>query len=105
MTLSTRQLAVLRLRAEGHTGPQIAAALHLAVSTVAYHERVICHRLAATNLTHAVHLAYQVGILRRERHGDHAGFAAHQRRGEPPCDLCVAGEREYRAGRRRKTAA
>jgi DNA-binding CsgD family transcriptional regulator len=106
-TFSDRQLAILRLRADGHSGPQIAAKLNIAVSTVDYHERVICHRLDAVNITNAVHLAWQAGILRRERHGDHAGYAAHLYRGEGPCDLCKAGERAYRNERRnsRKEAA
>jgi hypothetical protein len=53
-------------------------------------------------LVHAVHLAYQAGLLRRERHGDHAGFAAHRYRDEEPCDECWAGERAYRAERRQR---
>jgi DNA-binding CsgD family transcriptional regulator len=96
--LSDRQMRVLRLRAEGLSGPQIAAALHLAVSTVAYHERVLVHVLRARNLTHAVHLAHCAHLLHPERHGDHAGYAAHLRRGEDPqeCESCAAGERTYR---------
>ncbi|MHC3450816.1 helix-turn-helix domain-containing protein [Streptomyces prasinus] len=106
-TLSDRQLAILRLRADGYSGPQIAARLCIAVSTVDYHERVICHRLDAVNITNAVHRAHLAGILRRERHGDHAGYAAHVYRGEDPCDACKTGERAYRNGRRqqRKAAA
>jgi hypothetical protein len=60
-------------------------------------------KLGATNAPHAVHLAYQAGIFRRERHGDHAGFTAHIRRGEDPwaCTQgCPEGERTYRAERR-----
>ncbi|MGW1160399.1 hypothetical protein ACWD48_19705 [Streptomyces sp. NPDC002519] len=41
---------------------------------------------------------------RRERHGDHAGYAAHIYRREDPCDLCKAGEREYRNNRRKHAA-
>lgn len=95
-SLSDRQQKILRLRAEGFSGPQIAAALCCAVSTVDYHERVIAHALNARNITHAVHLAWQAGVFRRERHGDHAGYTAHLRRDEQPCDECRAGERDYR---------
>ena len=98
--LSDRQQAILKLRAEGLSGPQIAAQLSCAVSTVDYHERVVLHTLQARNMTHAVHLAWETGLLSRERHGDHAGYTAHLRRGEDPCDQCRAGERDYRAGRR-----
>ena len=98
--LSDRQQRILRLRAEGLTGPQIARAENLAISTVDHHERVIVHVLRAVNITNAVHLAYQAGILRRERHGDHAGYTAHIRRHETPCDDCARGEIAYRAARR-----
>ncbi|MET9950202.1 LuxR C-terminal-related transcriptional regulator [Streptomyces sp. NPDC006339] len=100
--LTARQEKVLQLRAEGFSGPQIAAALHLAVATVSYHETVIVHRLNARNITHAVFLACRSGILdgRPQRHGDHAGYQAHIRRGEDPklCPPCWAGERAYRNG-------
>jgi hypothetical protein len=60
------------------------------------------------NITHAVLLACQAGLLdgKPRRHGDHAGFAAHQYRGEEPCEACWAGERAYRRDRKaaRKTA-
>ncbi|MFF0166763.1 response regulator transcription factor [Streptomyces prasinus] len=104
-TLSDRQLAILRLRADGYSGPQIAAKLTIAVSTVDYHERVICHRLEAVNITNAVDRAYQAGIFRRERHGDHAGYAAHLYRGEDPCDACKTGERAYRNNLRQQREA
>ncbi|MYU20785.1 helix-turn-helix transcriptional regulator [Streptomyces sp. SID8352] len=100
--LSDRQQAILRLRADGLSGPQIANRLHIAVSTVDYHERAICHTLRAVNISNAIHLAWQNGLLRKERHGDHAGFAAHIRRGETPCDLCKAGESTYRRAQRRQ---
>lgn len=62
-------------------------------------ERVL-RKLNARDMAHAVFIACRLGLLdgRRQRHGDHAGFAAHQRRGEDPwqCELCAAGERTYR---------
>lgn len=102
--LSTRQIQILRLRAEGLSGPQIARTVGLAVSTVDWHERVITTRLGARNITNAVLLACRAGILdgRPQRHGDHAGYEAHRRRGEDPtqCEPCRIGEREYRNAQR-----
>jgi hypothetical protein len=76
--------------------------------------RRVLSKLEAEDLPHAVFLACRAGILdgRPERHGDHAGFAAHVRRGEDPwaCDKgCPEGERAYRreqkAARRAAKAA
>lgn len=103
--LSDRQLSVLRLAAEGFSRREIADRLLLGEGTVDYHERAIIAALGARNLRNAVHLAWMAGVLRRgrvprDRHGDHAGFRLHERRGERPCDACAAGEREYRRGLR-----
>ncbi|MFH9426022.1 response regulator transcription factor [Streptomyces sp. NPDC017529] len=100
--LSARQMEVLRHAAAGASIPQTARAMHLAVGTVHYHQQVIVTALRARNITNAILLACQVGLLdgRPQRHGDHAGFAAHFRRGEEPCSSCVAGEKAYRAGLR-----
>ena len=55
-------------------------------------------KLGAQTTAQAVLLACQAGILdgRPRRHGDHAGYEAHRRRGEVICDLCRAGERAHR---------
>lgn len=103
--LSERQMAVLRHAADGASIPETATALHLAVGTVHYHQQVICTRLRARNIRHAVHLAHLLGLLgaRQESHGDHAGYARHVYRGEDPraCPLgCWEGEQEYQAERR-----
>lgn len=104
--LSDRQHTVLRLRAEGFRRIDIASAMHLAVGSVDYHERVIVAAFNARNITHAVYLACRAGILdgRPQRHGDHAGYEAHIRRGEDPKQCqhgCPEGERTYRAEQRR----
>lgn len=103
--LSARQLSVLRLAAEGFSRQEIADRLLLGEGTVDYHERAVIAAFGARNLRNAVHLAWMAGVLRRgrvlrDRHGDHAGFRLHERRGERPCDACAAGEREYRRGLR-----
>lgn len=102
--LSDRQRAILTHRAEGLSGPQIAQLLHIAIGTLAYHEQVIVTRLGARNITHAILLGCQAGLLdgRPRRHGDHAGYAAHASRGEQPCDACKTGERTYRNEQRNR---
>ncbi|WP_370269376.1 hypothetical protein [Streptomyces sp. V4I8] len=74
----------------------------MAPSSVGKLHTEIFRKLGAKSMPHAVHLAYQTGILRRERHGDHAGYAAHVYRGEDPCDRCKAGEKTYRTERRQQ---
>ena len=109
--LTPRQTDVLQLAAQGQTYHQIGRALGITRNTVDVLMRQICKRLQAQNLPHAVLLGCRAGILdgKPRRHGDHAGYNAHKYRGEDPCDLCVAGERKYRAeqqrNRRKETAA
>jgi DNA-binding CsgD family transcriptional regulator len=105
--LSALETSVLRHAAEGRT---IEATAHLLDSTMpavqdARHR--LMGKLGANSMSHAVHLAWQSGIFRRERHGDHAGFVAHTRRGETPCEACKSAERAYRNQLRttRKAAA
>ena len=103
--LSDLDVAVLRHAAEGRTIEATARLLGTSMPAVQDTRHRLMGKLGAKSLAHAVHLAYQAGILRRERHGDHAGFAAHVYRGEDPwaCDQgCPEGERAYRADRRRK---
>lgn len=62
-TLTPRQLEILRLSAEGFSGPQIAVRLHVTVATVNEHRTRIRNRLGASTAAHAVAIAYQRGIL------------------------------------------
>lgn len=103
--LTTRETEVLRRVAEGATYGQLAQEWGIAEVTV----RVYGHRarraLGAATLAHAVLLACQAGLVdgRPRRHGDHAGFAAHEQRGEDPkaCPFgCWEVELAYRAGLR-----
>jgi DNA-binding CsgD family transcriptional regulator len=108
--LTDNELEVLRRAAAGQTYATIAAELGYQEKSVSKMALRLARKLGATNITNAVHLAHVAGILRRERHGDHAGFTAHVRRGEDPwaCQQgCPEGERAYRAERRqqRKEAA
>lgn len=109
--LTDRQVTVLRLASEGFTQRQIAHQIGIAEKSVSYLVSEVLVRLGAENITHAVLLGCRAGILdgRPQRHGDHAGFAAHERRGEDPwaCTSCAEGERAYRRALRaaRRAAA
>ncbi|MFC5202100.1 response regulator transcription factor [Streptomyces kaempferi] len=100
--LVTREVQILKAIADGGTYTEIAADLQLAHASVKNYAHSAIKKLGARSQAHAVHLAWESGLFRRERHGDHAGFAAHRYRDEEPCDDCWAGERAYRAGRRQK---
>lgn len=103
-SLTPRQGEVLRLASNGRSYFEIGRAMGIAEKTVSSFMTQIFQRLGARNLPHAVLLGCQAGLLdgRPQRHGDHAGFAAHERRGEDPwgCTACAEGERAYRRGRR-----
>ena len=102
--LSDRELHVLQRAAKGEIYDRIAADWGVTGRTVKQIASKMFAKLGARSMPHAVFLACRSGLLdgRPQRHGDHAGFAAHRYRGEEPCDACRAGEREYRAQQRRR---
>lgn len=63
VTLSARQLDVLRLVAVGANASQIAAELSISEATVRTHVKNILERLGAHNRAHAVALAMTQGLL------------------------------------------
>ncbi|MFF4644928.1 response regulator transcription factor [Streptomyces sp. NPDC001389] len=95
--LTDRQLAVLELAADGLTYREIARRLGIGPAAVANRAEHATRNLGARTIAHAVLLACRAGLLdgRPQRHGDHAGYEAHRRRGEQPCDACREGEREH----------
>lgn len=101
--LTDRELAVLRGIAEGDTYEVLSRRLQIGYKSTRNVGIRVMQKLGARSITHAVLLACRAGILdgRPQRHGDHAGYVAHVRRGEDPkdCPPCWAGEREYRNGR------
>lgn len=99
-TLTNLETLVLRSAAEGLTIKATARKLGKSPPAVQDARHRLMGKLGATSLVNAVHLAYQAGIFRRQRHGDHAGYVAHTRRHEPPCDACVQGELDYQRQRR-----
>ena len=109
VSLTERDIELLRRVANGATYIQLAREWHLAEITVRWAGSKVLKKLGANHITHAVFLACQAGLLdgKPRRHGDHAGFAAHLRRGEEPCESCWDGERAYRREKKgaRKTAA
>ncbi|MFD3535330.1 response regulator transcription factor [Streptomyces sp. NPDC058664] len=96
--LSSHQLAILRLIADGYTCAEIATRLVITPKGATSAIRRLRAKLGARSAAHAVLIACQAGILdgRPRRHGDHAGYEAHRRRGEAICDLCREGERAHR---------
>jgi DNA-binding CsgD family transcriptional regulator len=54
---------ILKLTAQGHTGPDIAQTLHLSLSTVRFHCGKITSILGVRSRTGAVGEAYRLGIL------------------------------------------
>lgn len=61
--LADRQLQVLKLFAEGYSYKDIAGELNVSSSTVQAVKNAIIHKLAATNITHAVVKAIKLGVL------------------------------------------
>ncbi|MFF3620020.1 response regulator transcription factor [Streptomyces sp. NPDC002467] len=99
--LGPRELEILQLTSQGFSYGEAARRVQPAVSenTAKAHMQRVLTKLGANNAPHAVFLACQAGLLdgQRRRHGDHAGYEAHRRRGEDPCEACRAGEREHRS--------
>ncbi|MGW3321097.1 response regulator transcription factor [Streptomyces virginiae] len=101
--LDPRERRVLELSAAGYTYERIAHELDIRRPSVAKLASQLLRSLGARSMPQAVLIACRAGILdgrRQQRHGDHAGFAAHKYRGEEPCDACWEGERAYRAAQR-----
>lgn len=101
-SLTDREMELLTRVAHGESYPQIARDWVVEQITVRTTGVRVMRKLGANTITHAVFAACQAGILdgRPQRHGDHAGYVAHTRRGETPCDACKQGESEYKAARR-----
>lgn len=61
--LTSRELEILRLIADGRTNPEIAATLFLAVGTVKKHTNNLFGKLSASNRTQAVKRGRDLGLL------------------------------------------
>ena len=62
-SLSGRQVEILCKVAEGMSNKEIAAQLHVSDQTIKNHMTNILHRLYANDRTHAVVLAFRLGLL------------------------------------------
>lgn len=62
--LTERQLAVLRLIAQGNSNGEMARVLGVSPNTIRSHILAILAKLGARNREHAVHLAHRDGLLR-----------------------------------------
>lgn len=102
--VTPHQLTALNLASTGHTHKEIARELGIDEKSIGKLMTEIFRKLGARSMPHAVLLACRAGLLdgKPQRHGDHAGFAAHRYRDEEPCDDCWAGERAYRAEQRQR---
>ncbi|MET0416027.1 MAG: helix-turn-helix transcriptional regulator [Actinoplanes sp.] len=63
VVLSDRQRQILYLVADGLTGPAIGRRLHLHHGSVRRHMAAVIELLGANNRTHAVAVAFRVGVL------------------------------------------
>lgn len=61
--LSPRELEVLGLVAQGHSNPEIAAALFIGEATVKTHLQHVFEKLGVTDRTRAVTKAHELGLL------------------------------------------
>ncbi|GAA3384410.1 response regulator transcription factor [Streptomyces racemochromogenes] len=105
--LSDLEATVLRLAAEGHSYPAIGRILGRSTAAVQDSRQRAIIKLGAASSAHAVLIACRAGLIdgRPQRHGDHAGYEAHRRRGEQPCDACRMGERAHRQRQRDAASA
>lgn len=63
MRLSDREKEVLALAAEGFTSKEIGKKLFVEETTIKRHRNRIIKKMKVRNITHAVAIAFQTGIL------------------------------------------
>jgi DNA-binding CsgD family transcriptional regulator len=61
--LSPREARILALLCDGLETPQIATRFHISENTVKSYKARLYEKLGARTAAHAVHLAYQAGLL------------------------------------------
>lgn len=62
--LTDGERQVLEMVAIGHTNESIAAALYVSLEAIRSRVKCILRKLSAVNRAHAVHLAWQQGLLK-----------------------------------------
>lgn len=103
--LTRLELETLKLYSAGHGYADIGRQRFTTAYAVKNAMNRAMQKLGASNTAEAVLLACRAGFLdgRPQRHGDHAGYEGHIRRGEDPkgCQQgCWEGERAYRTAQR-----
>ena len=63
--LTSRELDVLSLAAEGSSAKETGQRLFISEDTVRTHRRKILKKLGARNMTHAVTIAFRQGVYQR----------------------------------------
>ena len=64
ITLTPREIEIVKLLAQEYTNDQIADALHISFRTVETHRKNIMHKTKAQNIAGLIRYAYQQGIAR-----------------------------------------
>ncbi|GGU84387.1 hypothetical protein GCM10010275_19290 [Streptomyces litmocidini] len=104
--LTERERAVVLAAADGSSYRDLACQWGIAEITVRGYGHRAIQKLGARSIAHAVFLACRAGILdgRPRRHGDHAGYEAHRRRGEDPkqCKPCWIGEQAHKQAMKKR---
>ena len=105
--LTGRERAVILAAASGSSYRDLARQWGIEEITVRGYGHRAIRKLGGQSIAHAVFLACQAGILdgRPQRHGDHAGYEAHRKRGEDPkqCEPCRLGERAHNRATKKRT--
>jgi len=99
--LTDLEMTVLRRAVDGYTTAATARSLGKSMPAVQDARHRLLVKLGAQSMPQAVWLACRAGVLEpQRRHGDRAGYRQHERRGEPACDGCKAGNARYHEARR-----
>lgn len=88
--ITDRLRVIVPLMAEGFTDQEIAEHIHVSYTTVKDHLRKLYARLGAKNRAHAIHLAYQFGMLVVENE-----LPEDRLRGPTPRPIAVIGPSPY----------
>jgi len=102
--LTELEIEVLHLASEGLGYEEIAKRIYVIPRRATEIKTSALRKLGARNIANGILLACRAGLLdgRPQRHGDHAGYEAHRKRGEDPklCEACSAGEQAHKAALR-----
>lgn len=104
--LTKLHVTALMLLAEGKTRRQVSLAMHFSEHSIDTMCKQIIATLGAVNMTNAVAIAYERGIIghrRQHKPGTTYGVQWHHFVNVPMCDACHEFDKAYRQARRRMT--